>query len=76
MIEVTLGHLLWILVLGPLALIGLLAAFIGPFRAGKGSVHLANIYRCDHCRMVYVDERKVPICRCPRCRRLNESLRR
>ncbi len=36
----------------------------------------ARIYRCTVCRHVYVDERDVPLARCPRCGCLNEAVKR
>jgi hypothetical protein len=77
MIALPLPTLLWLLVLVPLGLLLLLSAVLPSFRSERrGPDRQANIYRCEHCRLVYVDERKVPLSRCPRCRRLNESLRR
>lgn len=36
----------------------------------------AHIYRCAVCDRVYVDERDVPLARCPTCGCLNEAIRR
>ena len=36
----------------------------------------ARIYRCEVCKHVYVDDRDVPLARCPRCGCLNEAIRR
>lgn len=35
-----------------------------------------RIYRCEICSHVYVDDRDVPLARCPRCGCLNEAVRR
>ncbi|MBN1267981.1 MAG: hypothetical protein JXB04_00185 [Kiritimatiellae bacterium] len=35
-----------------------------------------RIYRCTVCRHVYVDDRDVPLARCPRCGCLNEAVKR
>jgi hypothetical protein len=35
-----------------------------------------RIYRCQVCEHVYVDDRDVPLARCPRCGCLNEAVRR
>ena len=36
----------------------------------------AHIYRCAVCDRVYVDERDVPLARCPTCGCLNEATKR
>ncbi|MFH0880285.1 MAG: hypothetical protein V2A34_11280 [Lentisphaerota bacterium] len=36
----------------------------------------SRIYRCLGCGHVYVDERDVPLARCPRCSGMNEAVRR
>jgi rRNA maturation endonuclease Nob1 len=35
-----------------------------------------RIYRCQVCVHVYVDDRDVPLARCPRCGCLNDAVRR
>ena len=35
-----------------------------------------RIYRCQVCEHVYVDDRDVPLARCPRCGCLNDAVRR
>jgi hypothetical protein len=70
------AELLWLLVLAPLVALGVLAVLYGVLEDRKEKQTLSNIYQCEHCRLVYVDTRKVPICRCPRCRKLNEAIRR
>jgi hypothetical protein len=70
------AELLWLLVLVPLVALGVLSVLYGVLEDRKEKQTLSNIYQCEHCRLVYVDTRKVPICRCPRCRKLNEAIRR
>jgi hypothetical protein len=36
----------------------------------------ANIFRCTHCRHLYLDNRRVPLSKCPKCHTLNEVIRR
>lgn len=36
----------------------------------------ALIYRCQRCQKVYLDQRRVPLCRCPSCSLLNEPIKR
>ena len=36
----------------------------------------SRIYRCTGCGHVYMDERDVPLARCPRCGDMNEAVRR
>ncbi len=35
-----------------------------------------KIYRCEHCRLVYVERRMYPLLECPRCRHSNAAIRR
>lgn len=35
-----------------------------------------KIYRCEHCRLVYVERRMYPLLECPRCRHPNAAIRR
>ena len=35
-----------------------------------------RLYRCSACGHVYVESRDVPMARCPKCDRFNESVRR
>lgn len=39
--------------------------------AGEG-----KIYRCENCRMVYVERRMYPVLECPRCHHPNQAIRR
>ncbi len=36
----------------------------------------ANIFRCTRCRHLYMDSRRVPLSKCPKCSSLNEVIRR
>jgi hypothetical protein len=36
----------------------------------------SRIYRCSVCENVYVEERDVPLARCPRCGHNNQAIRR
>ena len=36
----------------------------------------SRIYRCQVCEHVYVDDRDLPLARCPRCGCLNDAVRR
>ena len=36
----------------------------------------ARIFRCSGCRHIYIDSRRVPLSKCPKCARLNEMIRR
>lgn len=36
----------------------------------------ANIFRCVECHHVYIDTRAVPLSKCPKCKTLNEVIRR
>jgi hypothetical protein len=38
--------------------------------------NVGRIYRCAQCAHVYVDQRDVPMARCPECDRFNEAIRR
>ena len=35
-----------------------------------------NIFRCTSCKHVYIDTRKVPLSKCPKCNTLNPVIRR
>lgn len=35
-----------------------------------------KIYRCEHCRLVYVERRLYPLLECPRCHHPNQAIRR
>jgi hypothetical protein len=35
-----------------------------------------KIYRCEHCRLVYVERRMYPLLECPRCHHPNQAIRR
>jgi hypothetical protein len=74
--QIALEHALWLMVLVPLLLIALSSILFRSLPSRKLGDKRSNIYQCEHCRRVYVDERKVPLSRCPGCRRLNEALRR
>jgi len=36
----------------------------------------ANIFRCVSCKHVYIDTRRVPLSKCPKCNTLNQVIRR
>lgn len=36
----------------------------------------ARIFRCSHCRHIYIDNRRVPLSKCTKCNTLNEMIRR
>lgn len=36
----------------------------------------ARIFRCSHCRHIYIDNRRVPLSKCTKCHTLNELIRR
>ncbi len=36
----------------------------------------AHIFRCSHCRHIYIDNRRVPLSKCTKCNTLNEMIRR
>lgn len=64
----------------PLAVNLLVVSMVGLFyfiRRYEPHVRYANerIYRCAGCGHVYVDSRKMPLLRCPRCDSLNEAVR-
>lgn len=40
-------------------------------RPGEG-----KIYRCENCRLVYVERRLYPLMVCPRCQHPNSAIRR
>jgi predicted Zn-ribbon and HTH transcriptional regulator len=35
-----------------------------------------NIFRCTSCKHVYIDTRRVPLSKCPKCNTLNPVIRR
>jgi len=35
-----------------------------------------RIYRCENCRLVYVERRLYPLMECPRCKHPNPAIRR
>lgn len=77
MIEVELPHLVLIPLVFNLAIImacWMYYTFI--HRSGGVARTRSRIYRCNVCANVYVEERDVPLARCPRCGHNNEAIRR
>ena len=64
----------------PLAVYFLALLAMGWVYRKRGYRHVktrkANIFRCDACHHVYIDTRKVPLSKCPKCNTLNEVIRR
>lgn len=68
------------LFLGPLALqltVLLLLAWAYRKRGYRHPRTLkTNIFRCVSCKHVYIDTRKVPLSKCPKCNTLNQVIKR
>lgn len=68
------------LFLVPLAIQLLFLALFALLYRGRGYHDLrspkARIFRCSHCRHIYIDNRRVPLSKCTKCNTLNEMIRR
>jgi predicted SprT family Zn-dependent metalloprotease len=36
----------------------------------------SHLYRCVTCRHLYIENRRIPLSKCPKCHTLNEMIRR
>ncbi len=45
-------------------------------RAPSFSLQRTRVFRCVSCGHVYVDYKRRPLVSCPRCRRMNEAVKR
>ena len=77
MIEVSLRSLILFPVAFNLAVLFCCHLYYSAVRiARRAQERRTRIYRCAVCTHVYVDDRDVPLARCPRCGCLNEAIRR
>lgn len=77
MIEVSLPHLILIPLVFNLAIILSCWMYYHFAHHSRRVVRTrSRIYRCSVCENVYVEERDVPLARCPRCGHNNEAIRR
>jgi hypothetical protein len=77
MIEVSLGNLILIPLFFNLIILFICYLYYTAVRlARRAQERRTRIYRCAVCTHVYVDDRDVPLARCPRCGCLNEAIRR
>ena len=74
--EVTIAHMILIPLFFALAGIFFCWLYYVMRRPARHRVGTANIYRCQICYHVYLDQRDVPLSRCPRCGCLNEAVKR
>jgi hypothetical protein len=74
--DVTIPNLLLVPLVWTLASIFLGWLYYGIRSTARSLSAGSRIYRCRVCEHVYLEERDVPLARCPRCGCLNEAIRR
>lgn len=77
MIQIPLDQIFYLpLILSCLVILGLWSVYsFAAHRAYRKAKRRAHLYRCEHCRHLYLDPREVPLTRCPLCGALNEAVR-